>query len=560
MVKVIKKKPFKKAASVPFVSSMAFVPLSALASGQVDALREELTVKVSVEDPKNPGEYIEKVITNHSDAHRGYIGLPRQFGLSRFSHLDFEDRTVSGSTVPNAYEGIKRIKPRDEQQQAYFREIANICNSKEFTDYIAVAKTGSGKTAAAINAAITTGKPQLIVVHTNRLKEGWLGSLQLKNGLRFFCGEEFVNNYVGVIQQDQCDYRNKLVGIALVHSLARRRYPTEFYTHWHGIHFDELHKHTAPAFSHVPMLFPQKVRGGMTATLREDALKKIAEWHFGPVRVKSEQEVLKPHVYICTLPSKLTPKTFNTFNERTELTSLTQLDHRNDVIAQIAYHRGYRRKRQVLIIGDRVHQLQDIYKRLRGMGVKWSALGLYTGKVYTGKYLVRVYFEGQSKGLLIDVDGVTKFANRKEAKIAFEAWRDSKDTDRALSRTIREIKYEEDYYNIPDTYYRRMEQRCSIFLTTYGIFEAGNDIARLDMGIEATPRSDPRQPLGRILRLADGKATPEWYSLSDEITYCANGEETLLEQYIRSTVGRIERYRQQGAKIIRVSNVLSKFT
>lgn len=537
----------------PYVSSMAYVPLSHLTAGQLSSLKEELTVTVSEPSSvRGDPTFITKTVKNYTLNVKGFIGLPRHFGIERFSGLKFLDLTEEGDKVPKAYQGIKPITPRNDQQRDYFRSISTILQSQEFTDYIAVAKTGSGKTAATINAAIMTGKPQLIVVHTNRLKEGWLGSQYLKNGLRFFCGDEFVDNYVGVIQQDRCDFRNKLIGIALVHSLAVRKYPLEFYLHWHGVHFDELHKHIAPHFAKVPMLFPQKVRGGMTATLRDDALGKIAHWHFGPTRVTSEQKILKPDVYICTFKAEVPQNKFNRYSDHTELTALTQIAKRNELIAKIAYHRGYLRKRNLIIIGDRVHQLQEIYKLLRGMGVKWSALGMYTGKVYTGKIKVRVKVRDVKKSFLLEFDGDDKFPSRKLARSFYKDW--------AKENPIpHKVSFEEDYYEVPDSYYRRMEKRCSIFMTTYGIFEAGNDIPKLDMGIEASPRTDQRQPLGRILREFEGKPTPEWYSLSDEITYKTDMEEILLEDYLSRTVRRIESFKQQDAKIIRV-NLQKKFT
>ena len=123
-----------------------------------------------------------------------------------------------------------------------------------------------------------------------------------------------------------------------------------------------------------------------------------------------------------------------------------------------------------------------------------------------------------------------------------------------------DIKIEEDHYKPSPEYYRLMERKCSIFLTTYGIFGTGNDIARLDLGIEASPRSDQRQPLGRILREYEGKDEPEWYSIKDDIVLAyPDGEEEPLTDLLKASVARKRSYKRQDAKIVAVKDVLSKF-
>lgn len=85
-----------------------------------------------------------------------------------------------------------------------------------------------------------------------------------------------------------------------------------------------------------------------------------------------------------------------------------------------------------------------------------------------------------------------------------------------------------------------------MFFATYGVFEAGNDIARLDLGVEASPRADQRQPIGRILRDHDGKEQPEWYSIVDNITLTSADKDTvLLRDFLTMAVSR-KRFLQRG--------------
>lgn len=549
----------KTKALKPFVSSMCFIPEALIGLQEVQSLKSALTI--TYYDPhqqarrgEDDAEVEPRLITCYNASVEGYIGVPRAFGFERFPDMVFQDRTVKGANVPNAFDGISRIKPRTEQQREYFAAIEKLLKRDEITDFISVAKTGSGKTAALINALIRVRKPMLVVVHTNRLKNQWLGSKQLMNGLRFFCGDEFVDNYVGVIQQGQCDYENKLVGIALVHSLAGRKYPEEFYTHWHSVQFDELHMHTAPHFAKVAELFPQQVRGGTTATMREDELRKVAHWHFGKIAVTSEQKVLKPDIYICVLPKKLSSGYINEYSDGTILNSLAKLKYRNDIITKVIYGRGFKRGKQILVISDRVSQLQQLYDNCKELGIPKSAMGMYTGEVYTGFFRAHGKLNGKRYDLAKNDYGLPLFRNKEEIKKVVKGLR-------AAGINLEDVKIVQDSYKPSDKYYARMEKRCSIFFATYGIFSTGNDIARLDFGVEATPRTDQRQPLGRILREAAHKTyAPEWYSFADEIEIeREDGKYEMLEGLVKSNIARRKRFASQEARIINVSNVLKKF-
>ena len=168
----------------PYVSSMAYIPRAMLSRKERIALKSELTISVSPNANYGNTETLE--LKCYDTSVKGYLGLPRHFGLERYPDLDFADKTVTGDKYAWVYKGISAIKPRTEAQAEYFAKLANICKSDGYRDFVAVAKTGSGKTVATINAAILTKRPILVLVHTNSLKELWLGSVTLKNG-RYRC-------------------------------------------------------------------------------------------------------------------------------------------------------------------------------------------------------------------------------------------------------------------------------------------------------------------------------------------------------------------------------------
>jgi hypothetical protein len=299
------------------------------------------------------------------------------------------------------------------------------------------------------------------------------------------------------------------------------------------------------------------IRGGMTATMREDALARIAYWHFGPVTITSQQAVQPSKVYEIKLQQRLPKGDVNTISKGTIINSLTRMRVRNELLLKIIYQRGYLRKRQVVIMGDRIKHLQIMAKQLIGMGVPKALVGIYTGEVYTGFYRCSVNYvdkDGKKRRVPIVNEKGFQYKDRHRARSAAERW--------AKANKVRdfEIKIDEDTYKPTDQWYARMEQRCSIFFTTYGIFSTGNDISKLNMGVEATPRTDQRQALGRILRQRDDGLISEWYSIADDITLVSGSEfkrDEVLTDLIKDNVSRRKRFKEQEAKLIQIDDAFA---
>lgn len=449
---------------------MAYIPLKDI--NNIDSLKNRLTVpyykQVMVDEDDDTNRIT--MIPCYDISKKGYIGVPREFARKNFSHLNFVDRTswpepFSGESYSLIdYDGC--INPRDEKQKEFMDSLANVCSGDGIIDCIANAKTGSGKTVTDLWLNIKLGVPTLVVVPTNNIKEQWKGNIKRKQGLKYFFGEEFVNKYVGIVQQDECDYKGKLVVIGMIHSLSRRDYGKDFYRYFGKVTIDEVHKCATPVLSRALMRFPQRIRLGFTATNKSGALRKICDFHLGKPQVKSEQEVLKPIVYICRFEANVD---LWGEGEHQLLYSLANYKRRNQSIAKLIYKRGYKRNRNVIVFSDKVKQLQTIGDLLFKMGIPAKEIGLYVG----AKYL------RNGKGGFL------------------------KKTEKVQEKQLDAIA-----------------NRCSIILTTYGKFGTGGDIARLDMAVEALPsRVDLVQAVGRIVRTHEGKLQPEWYTIKDEIEY-----------------------------------------
>lgn len=370
--------------------------------------------------------------------------------------------------------------------------------------------------------------------------------------MRFFYGEEFVNDYVGIAQQNVCDYEGKAVVVGLMQSVVRGRYPKEFYNYFGRVVYDEIHLASAPVFSKLFRMFPARIQGGMTATPREDVLHKLAMWQFGPVSIVSQQEVMKPICYDVRFK-----KTYgglrgglNMYSEAAALTSLSNDTDRNLMIAAIIVDRGIRRNRRILVLSDRIEQLQTIADMVKASGeIDDDKIGLFTGKIYTGRWTLRIKASKVgARGRAVPYNDTHKsWPTRAEAVARGKAC--------VREGTAESYTVEKEWYKPKADHYNAVESNAQVIFATYGIFGTGNDIDTLDMGVEALPRSKLDQPLGRILRIKEGKETPEWYSVRDVLSIKgAMGQEESVEFLLRRTKGRHKSFVRQKATVKTIKN------
>lgn len=459
----------------------------------IDMVRRDCTIRY-----ETMAEDGEQVLKTYSETETEMF-IPRDYGRSCILLPEATENLTTdkrGQFPPEDYRKDP-ITPRDALQADFFEQIANVCKKDGVIDCLANARTGSGKTVASLALIRDLGTPTLVVVHTNRLKEQWIGNPGEKSGMRFFFGDSFADNCVGIVQQDECDYLGKHVVVGSLASLVSRKYPPEFYNYFGLVIFDEVHKMGAPEMSKVMSMFNARVRLGLTATNRRDALRAVCDLHLGKPKIVSGQSVLRPKVFNVVYTSKMNSyfMRFSSVARNMVITKLAEDPIRNDLLTKIIYDRGYKRNRNVVVLSDRISQLQILKKELMGKGVPENTIGLYVDK-----YKQRVYKDGK--------------------------W------------VMKDVKVKEDEF-------KRITKECSIILATYGIFATGTDIPRIDFGVEATPRANQDQAIGRILRLYEGKPQPEWIGVEDKILLIDKNlwyKDIELVKY-----GRMNSYRRQQA-------------
>lgn len=420
--------------------------------GDVRRLREQLSFR-----PRRTMDGAERPLVRLYNDRRDQkmIGVPQYFGRQKYHYLDVVDQTSPGEEMT----GVTRLPDPDhpsvlepERQAAFMEEMESVAREQRF--FMAVAPAGSGKTVTGLRTAAVLGRKTLVVVHTKRIRDQWIEGAQAHLGMP--------RERIGEVGDGRCVWRDRDLVVAMVQTLSRspRKLDDELYESFGTMIVDEVHKIGAPIFSQVAWQFPAAVRFGLTATdKRKDQGDKVYRWHLGPVMVRSQQ---------TNLPIEVWPVHYDAGNFRiwgdthsARMKCLTLDRRRNTLVARIV-QKMYNGGRQTIVVSESIEHLQALMGICRELGVPEQDMGQFTDKVY---YSDEVETEGR-------VQQVRKYRHQPTNRL----------------KTI-------------------LDERQVVF-ATYGMMKEGVDVPRLDAGIDATPRSDAEQLVGRIRRPFAGKKAP----------------------------------------------------
>lgn len=400
---------------------------------------------------------------------KGFIGLPRVYGLKLISNSDFVDRRSKGKAVKFP----KTIKLRDYQEPFVASMMdASVCN----TDFVAEAATGKGKTVCGLAVAQRRGRTTAVVVDQENLLDQWIERIEQHLGLP--------RDQIGIVRGKVSTYEGKPITICMMQTLRSREMPDDFYTSFGTVIFDECHTAGAPTFSRTLMMFAAEVRFGLSATPdRKDELLKLIRWNLGTVDVQLTDTPNKSAVYIMESHGVYSWRVNNSKMVGGFINELVDDGERNRLIVK-ATKWLYESGRDVLVISDRVEHLCSLMALAEASGIPKHSLGLYAKSrtVFAWQHDPRPPRKpvGWEKG--------TEFTPIKMALV---------------QKTI------------PKKVLPEVMQRARVIFATYGIMAKGVDIPRLSAGIDATPRSEATQVHGRVLRTAPGKLKPIWVTIAD---------------------------------------------
>lgn len=435
-----------------FVDRWLYVPLARV--HKLAKLKKELTVRpIAFGHDEQPAP-----IPMYDESKSGYLGVPIAWGLAKYGHtMEIEDRTSEGRSVR-----VRRLPDPDHPQagegQAGFMKSLRAA-SHEYFAFLAKAGTGTGKTVSALWLAALLGRTTLIIVPSTQLMVQWRKEIKEKLGVS--------DHHIGVIQQDKCEYDRDFV-IASVHTIVDRDFPEEVRRAFGTVVWDEAHRMGAHTFSRSIGMFSSKVKLAMTATdKRRDGADKVYLHYFGEKAVEISAPALQCRVKILHYHS--TEYTSGNTREY-DISQIARDRSRNEKIVKLV-SKLWEQGRYILVIGDSIKHLQNLQAMLVHSGVPPESMGQFTASYYPEK----------------------------------EDWRGR--GDRWASRPKK----------TPQQYLDHIKADLSIEIVfaTYGSMKEGQDIPRLDAGVDVTPRSEGAQVIGRTRRRLEGKPETIWYTIID---------------------------------------------
>lgn len=447
------------------LSNCLWVPVARYTAQEIAALRKELTVTVRL----LTGE-AQEVCALQEDR-EGYLGLPRVYGMKLISQN--RQKVYDMRSVGDAVRFPKQVALRD-YQIPVVADMLTACSTK--TDFIVRAGTGRGKTVMALAAIAKRGRKAAVVVDQENLLDQWIDRAQEHLGLR--------REDIGIVRGPKVEYKGKKLVICMIQSLIRKDLDEDFTEAFGTVVFDESHSAGAFTYSKALMIFPAEARFGLSATPdRRDSFRKLIEWNLGTVDVALDAEHHSSNLYVLRSYGTYSWRANNSKMASRFISEIADDGERNLLIAK-AIVWLYSTGRDVLVIGDRVEQLASLRALCYYLGLPLDDLGMYS-KVNT----VWVY--------------------EKDPRPARRPYGWEKGTDYTpvrlalVQKTLRKDTRE------------AVKENCRVIFSTYGIMSKGVDVPRLSAGIDATPRREATQTVGRILRVAPGKQRPIWVTVAD---------------------------------------------
>lgn len=455
----------------------------------VVALKRAMTVQympMGAEEPLHLANYREEGT---------YLVVPRQFGLEYCTRegIEYLDDTSMGHEVKFP----KTPKPREYQVEP-LKLISNSLDS--YFDFIFRARTAWGKTAGSLIIAAQRGVSTIILVDQENLKDQWVSTLVNLFGFR--------KEDVGIIQGKKCSYEGKAVTIAMVQTLSQKQYPQGVYDYFGMVIVDEVHIIGAPTFSKVLFNFSAMYRFGVSATpKRRDGLQKVLEYSLGRVRVYVEDKHEKSSVYVAEHDSVYSWYANTSPKIGRFITEVAEDGSRNLLVAEaVAFL--YDTGRDILVLSDRIEQLQQLKSLCYYLGIPDAEMGLYAGYTPTYEY-------AKDPTPKRKPEGYVRGAPYTPVCLQLSSKRNSK-------RMLEHVK-----------------EQAKVIFSTYGMFSKGVDEPRLSGGVDATPRSQAEQVHGRILRVGANKINPIWITIADTSSY----------RSLHSLCGRITDYVKNNAEM-----------
>lgn len=319
-------------------------------------------------------------------------------------------------------------------------------------------RCGFGKTIIALHLFSRLKVKVLVLVHKEFLMNQW------KERITQFLPEA----KVGTLQAKTVDVNGRDIVIGMLQSIAVGKYPEEVYQDFGLCCFDECHHLGAEVFSKSLDIARTRYMLGLSATPdRKDRLRKVFDWQLGQVMYKVEAKVTQ-HVYVEVLA----------FKDESVDTSPSG----------------------------------TIVLRHNGRAMLYEEKPAFRAKLLS--YLVES--QARMKALMDSVLEYTRDRNRRILILS-----ERRKHLESIGKALEEHGVEHGYYwgGVKQVDLDEAATK-QVVLGTYHMASEGMDIPVLNTVFLASPKSDVKQSVGRILRKTDHVVLPTIVDFVDASLPC----------------------------------------
>lgn len=292
--------------------------------------------------------------------------VPRFYGLERFGAAERDER-VAGEDIDVGFSGALTDVQERATHSVFQRHLAPDGDGGVMISL----PCGYGKTVWAVHTIARLRRKACVFVHKAFLRDQW------ENAFRTFCP----GIRIGFIQGKQWKVDDCDVVIAMIMTMAKRNYDPDVMDCFGTICFDECHHVAAPVMNLATRIFRARYVIGLTATKdRPDGLTPLLHWSMGPEAFRVDRDAETVRVSLALFSGAAREITNRDGKPMVSLmvNKLAQHEGRNRFIAGriVALHRA---GRTILVLSDRIAQLDALLALILSAGVPADVVGMFTG-------------------------------------------------------------------------------------------------------------------------------------------------------------------------------------
>ena len=350
------------------VAAMYEVPASQLDRSVLRKHIDTLTMM-----PKDP---FQKAVDSSFPAYtlsENVLQVPRWYGIRAFGPAKEDATQVGMGMADDAAHFNGRV------QEHQVGPIGSVMNTFESTELpsprggMICLGCGQGKTVCALNVISRLKRRTLVLCHKAFLIDQW------RERASFF----LPGARVGIIRQCKVELDADIV-IASLQSVALRDYEANTFDGFGLLVIDEAHHLSAPCLSRALQKLPMRYVLALSATPeRRDGLTSLLYDSMGPILYRSERP--QEHVMVSRLVYTNRSKQTELLGRDNKpmfarmLNKLADDSERTAIVAQ-HLHQHLKSGRQIIVLSDRINQLEAMTAAVVALGTSADDVGLYIGR------------------------------------------------------------------------------------------------------------------------------------------------------------------------------------